>query len=487
MTVLIPQAPSRFESVYLCNTETGWNSLDRVPVYRRDLTSAVLNAPVVTLPSVNRRSQQDRSERARRHISAVGILTDEPLPPLRKWTMSVRNKPQVSMKAFVEAQKQGIIVVRPLRAVDFSVSDRYIPVPGITALTNAATVTLGIPMPTVYARCYAPSPWRRSPYYEQPAGVPTNPGPEWANNDNIHTASFPSIITTAENVQRLSDVLDLKPLFSKVLSDLDGMTPDVGLVTGTVAELHAGQWDILTEIAEAPSTIKMILDLLLEIIRGYKETVTKVAAVKKKHRPNGREAVEKMIDEVAGLWMQYRYGIQPIVYSVNDALNYLDMKTSRYVTVRNGANHSYTCTVGSVTLKANVRERCWAKAHLDTALKLTHLQLNALKTGYELIPLSFVLDWALNVGDILSALMPPKGAKQTVVTSSYQLTDVEIDHAVHGPLKSDMRYYRMSVIEPMAVIGLNFDLRLTWKRVLDAASLGWFAARNLDRKVLQRR
>lgn len=487
MTVLIPQAPSGFYSVALCNTQTGRSDLDSVPVYRRDLTSAVLNAPVVVLPLVNRRSQQDRSERAKRHITAVGILTDEPLPPLRNWTMSIRNKPQVSMKAFVEAQKQGLIVVRPLRGVDFNVSDRHIPVPGITTLTASATATLGIPMPTVYARCHTSTSWRQSPYYQRPACANTHPGPEWANNDNMHVASFPSIMTTANNVQRLSDVLNLQPLFSKVLSDLDGMVPDVGLVTGTVAELHAGQWDILTEIAEAPSTIKMILDLLLEIIRGYKETVTKVAAVKKKHRPNGREAMERMIDEVAGLWMQYRYGIQPIVYSVNDALNYLDMKTSRYVTVRNGINHSYTCTVGAVKLKASVRERCWAKAHLDTALKLTHLQLNALKTGYELIPLSFVLDWALNVGDILSALMPPKGAKQTVVTSSFQLMDVELDHATFGPLKSDMRYYRMSVIEPMAVIGLNFDLKLTWKRMLDAASLGWFAARNLDRKVLQRR
>lgn len=486
MTVLIPQLPTSPSQPFLCNTENCSKTRDVASIYLRDLAEAVVNAPVVHLPAVNSLSQVHRMTAGKRHISAVGVLTDEPLPPLRRWTMSARSKPQVSMKAFVEAQKQGLIVVRPLRAVDFNVSDRYIPVSGGT-LTNGTLVTLGIPMPEVQTCCTAPSYWRQSPYYQQPAAVPTLPGTEWANRDNIHSASFRSILTTADNVQRLSDVLNLQPLFSKVLSDLDGMSPDVGLVTGTVAELNAGQWDLLTEIAEAPSTIKMILDLLLEIIRGYKETVTKVAAVKKRHRPNGREAMERLIDEVAGLWMQYRYGIQPIVYSVNDALNYLDMKTTRYVTVRNGTNHSYTCTLGDVTLTADVRERCWAKAHLDTALKLTHLQLNALKTGYELIPLSFVLDWAFNVGDILSALMPPKGAKQTVVTSSFQLMNVKVNHAVFGPLTTNMRYYRMSVTQPMAVIGLNFDLNLTWKRVLDAASLAWFAARNMDRKVLQRR
>lgn len=259
----------------------------------------------------------------------------------------------------------------------------------------------------------------------------------------------------------------------EISSSMAKIEVDVGLITESTAELNASAYDLLTELGELPETVSMIYDALRKIILYYLETKRKVDLIKRTKRQN--EPIS-LLDEVASLWMAYRYGIMPIVYSVNDALDYLELKGTIFRTVRKGINTQIPLDVGDWELPdLNVRERVWAKGRFQAVSK-NGLGLNPLTTAWELIPLSFVIDWALNIGDLLSALSPSVDFDERSFSYSVQckqtLMGKHPDIPIPVPFVVDL--YQRHQINPLDHIGLNFDLVLTFKRRLDALALSWF-------------
>lgn len=261
---------------------------------------------------------------------------------------------------------------------------------------------------------------------------------------------------------------------------LDELQPDAGLVATARADAAAGVMDILTTLAEAPQTVRSIFDAIKLIAIKYLETRRKVGALYKNKIGN-----EKILDAVASLWLQFRYAIMPNVYTIEDGLKYLDAVVVEYITIRLGQKlnielpkpdgyigDSHVETIERVFLKNRIDVENLKKAD---AL----LARNGLVTIWELVPLSFVLDWAFNIGDLLSALFKPKGSIQEAATSSFHCVDqtIILTHPdyIGATLELNVGYYRANVINPADHIGLKAALDMNLRRWADAAALVWSA------------
>lgn len=250
---------------------------------------------------------------------------------------------------------------------------------------------------------------------------------------------------------------------------------DTSLVTTAVAELNSGTWDLLTELGEARETISWLLSLFREgllLVRDFKREAKRI-------RSQPGKAVGVIADELASLWLQFRYAFSPLGYSINDALTYFQGEFTPYETVRKGSNHTVTLEHSGVSFDINFRDRVFGRYRLQPDWTLDDLGFNPLATAWELTPLSFVVDWILNIGDLLTAIDSPNNVDRRGFSYSRQCNaEINVD-APDGLYTISCNFYEMNTFNPLAHVGLTMDLNMTWKRWLDAASLSWSAIRSI--------
>ena len=118
-------------------------------------------------------------------------------------------------------------------------------------------------------------------------------------------------------------------------------------------------------------------------------------------------------------WLAYRYGVRPLVNDVTGAAKALARKkledweivvrgsakrTSTRNTVLLSVNRSFECQ-SQLSLKARVKIRCVPNPEARRFDTMWSLGLdNPIATAWELAPYSFVLDWAMPIGQWLQAL-----------------------------------------------------------------------------------
>lgn len=265
---------------------------------------------------------------------------------------------------------------------------------------------------------------------------------------------------------------DVQEILNGIADAILYSEPNSGLITTGTAALNAGIIDALTTLAEMPETVRFIYSGLFTIL-DMRRAATRRAKDIKATVKNAQEQVTRL----AELWMSFRYGIMPIVYSVNDAVAVLEQK-GVFRTIRRSMPSSVVVPINGVNVPIPFTERYWGKARVDMDSGAADLQLNLLATAWEVVPLSYVLDWVFNVGDFLSALLPPSGAQEIKHTYSWRAkATIPLligDRALYGELD----FYRNLPINPIDHLGLTIDPNMSWRRWLDALSLTWFAYRS---------
>lgn len=132
----------------------------------------------------------------------------------------------------------------------------------------------------------------------------------------------------------------------------------------------------------------------------------------------------------AGCWLQYRYGILPIVRDIGSVVNGMKQKVGNVrKTSRGFASNRRTATTSHVRGSSGVGEYItnYQKQTIDSvdarAMSLDEYTVSELQNigfttkgllslPWELIPYSFVADWFVNFGDLLKALVPLPGVRQ---------------------------------------------------------------------------
>lgn len=216
--------------------------------------------------------------------------------------------------------------------------------------------------------------------------------------------------------------------------DSDEISDALQAVEDQAAQDSLSSWDALTDLAElreVPGGISSISHSMSNILRSIHRMYTKglylnndpsFTRIGSKHFGLSRifrmRPIEllrnpyKIIRDLGSLWMGYRYSIMPLVYSYRDIVKLTkrsaDTTTRAYRSVSPkdlgvslpGSSSIYKRITyeGNIVIRASVFQS-FSSAEIA---RMSGLGTNLFSTAWELIPMSFVADWFLNIGDYIA-------------------------------------------------------------------------------------
>lgn len=196
-----------------------------------------------------------------------------------------------------------------------------------------------------------------------------------------------------------------------------------------------------------------------------------------------RQQSIRTVDAIASLWMTYRYSIMPNVYLVRDIGKALDRLEWTRVSEHSSVNQADPITEVSGWSSSGTREtRVTATCQISLtpgnsplSKLLAVSSSNLLVTAWELVPLSFVADWAINIGDWLSSLLPPTDQVDRGICVAERYTElVTYTNSTSGTSITVIRNSYTRTVIPRSFNGsLTVNVNLNWKRLLDSSALTW--------------
>lgn len=264
--------------------------------------------------------------------------------------------------------------------------------------------------------------------------------------------------------------------------------------------IQAPDLDSASFIAELRQTINMFRNP----IAGFTRIAKRARRAK---RSDPRYIESTVLDYMSSAWLQYRYGIMPLVYTAEDAVKALKASTHRRIrhTARGDASDKGSQTetttgvaYGNWLTDVEVRTDLNYEVRCGIIYEHSLSDINNFGTNardipgavWEVVPFSFVVDWFFNTADYIAAISPTIGVKElgswttkmsdistvkTVVGTSYTAspsTSVELSSPQGSQTMSNVTKTRI----PGAPIGLAtkvspFGGDLGTKRLVDSMSL----------------
>lgn len=261
------------------------------------------------------------------------------------------------------------------------------------------------------------------------------------------------------------------------IADLQVVKPLPGLVTATHCEANIGAWDVLTSAMEnLRETLPMILRSAIQANDIYRSARGKIS--NRKSLSQG-----SLVTNAASIWMWYRYAVQPLALDIQNLLRFLESQYEQYRSYRKGEwkeiHFSHNGWSGSV----RAQDRCMVR-HKYAFHKLDQLFISTEKTAWELLPLRFMVDWFVNVMDVITALETPANVDQVKMSYSTRVNDTLVlthpDYPGEVHVKLDT-YARNTHNNQLSYIDIDFRNDLTWKRFIDSLALLWGGLKNPHR------
>lgn len=317
-----------------------------------------------------------------------------------------------------------------------------------------------------------------------------------------------SSINSEEGSYVLDPIISAKELEQMIVQSGVDLTYDAGirgdLVTAALAESKEAAVDLLTSLAEMPETVEMIVNILKGIRRPLHNA--------KKYMKQLRRQKAKAVDTATQTWLLYRYGIMPAVFTTQDALKAIKQEFVKYQTTRKRERSSDERSVhpfelhprssgwdahlvvkGRYVISHDVEHRCWIKQCFNEDSLRRRFGINPALTAWELVPLSFVVDWFIQVGDFIQAVSPSlysQRASTYSIRSTSTLRGVidsvedswdargTVDYTFkesHGQAEIHAEFWRYDrvIINPESHLTLPTGVNLNLKRTLDGFSLSW--------------
>lgn len=289
-------------------------------------------------------------------------------------------------------------------------------------------------------------------------------------------------------------------------------TPDVNcdLFTEALSEANDATVDLLTELAELPETaryafqrIKDFLRILADM-RLRRNALTALTKYRKRRKRESlssynaykhKKALSDSADAMTKTWMEFRYAIMTTVYSLQDLHDFFLHAKQVYKTTRKREyvdfpdEWVYIPNGWSLDKKdITFQERVWIKRKYDPGdvfdQLLKQLKVNVFATAWELIPLSFVVDWFVNVGDLINALtgyQPYLQSKELFSRSCRGTIVLKHDNS-EAKVRINVDTYHRFVINDAPISFLNIENGMDFFRSLDALSILWNPIKNKLKK-----
>lgn len=279
-------------------------------------------------------------------------------------------------------------------------------------------------------------------------------------------------------------------------------------------------FDLLTEVTESKQTFNFLRSQLAQMTKLLERQKRSNVQVWKSHRHTLPRTMlrhsDKAVRKFASRWLQLRYALLPIIYSFRtirkeyheSAFIFNETRSTRVLNLDHDPEVSdlpSTCLIktssGKVTVRSTSKSR-YRKGGLHRLMSRT--SFNPFVTLWELIPYSFVADWAFNLGDViqhhtqLDFAVERKNCSSTrkdyTITTHFKDTSSDVSVRVWPtgkvcrPAYTDEIRLDRDIFDPVASVkedsygrwlfevpgaSAAYDPHLDWRRFMDAFALAY--------------
>lgn len=233
-------------------------------------------------------------------------------------------------------------------------------------------------------------------------------------------------------------------------------------IRGLLSAVKDEEWNLSTFLGELPETLTFLVKVSNGLMQSYRAvkrgdmrklrnihfplrngSVYRGSSYAKVNTsrnplgaPNASAGGTRVVDSASNKWMEWRYAVSPMVYDLEDALKYLHSSRTQVAVKRQEGKgkDSYKGKIISsvVTRPESYTSSCTSGVYYSVNPKVDAFKrlglLNPIATLWELTPLSFVVDWFVDVGSYVGSLDAMAG---TTVISKYQVVKtVEYSEAI---------------------------------------------------------
>jgi hypothetical protein len=304
--------------------------------------------------------------------------------------------------------------------------------------------------------------------------IPMQPWAQWKVDSHVNGTYDTSSVCENDVVKRywysghwchpdIAHELQIDEVYARSL-----IPSDMGAeqVQAAAAAIYNRGWDSLTFIAE--------LHLALRMFKNFvKRLIVNVSRAK--------------YDDI---WLEWRYGWRTLLYDMQDiemVLANLDDGRVRFaksvessVSGSNAWQVPFAIAGGTLNLFFTEEWRCSIRGSVVADIKPPKFHFNPVVTGWEIVTLSFVIDWVVDVGQWLAAMSFLSLAKDHTQAAGYQLTigrslsssmdwdeDRSGSHSVSGQSEACLT---LRVPQRVSTIP-HYRLNLDSKKVLDLIAI----------------
>lgn len=209
--------------------------------------------------------------------------------------------------------------------------------------------------------------------------------------------------------------------------------------------------------------------------KGAVRLENKLSRLQRIEQPSAmtRLRIAEITKAISDVWLTYRLGILPTVNMVEDllALNLGDERT--FYRYRETASSILDVSYGSETCDLPVIHRAFIKRRYESGIE--SLGFSNLAAVWELVPLSFVIDRYVNIGNLISSLTTPDLSVKQGATYSWKVSGTRGATVSNNGWSYSVTVssYRRVVINPDRYCGVDFPPKRSFDQKADHLALFW--------------
>lgn len=236
----------------------------------------------------------------------------------------------------------------------------------------------------------------------------------------------------------------------------------LAVLSSVLSKVRGADWNALVTIGEGRETVKLLADTVMAIARlalkSRRRAIHRLRSSKVVKVEKGKP-VKELLKEASRVfpevlrqkWLEARYGWIPLLSDIKSILDYFSERkaagtTTRFRSRGKRVEPRFLNGWPSVTLS---RIQVLVLVH-EAPSEISRLGLNdPLSLVWEKLPLSFVADWVLPIGDYLAAVHMKRSFTATYITSEKNLSYLECQNHSYGG-------YSFSGNAPLRLLRLRF-------------------------------